>query len=827
MALDLDFYRKDVRVAEQPPVHLSVIDIAPPAMRRTLLFLHGFGGQATQWERQIQPFADESRIVAPDLRGHGQSDRPNSPYDFPTLLGDLEALVAALALPERFVIIAHSFGGALAVEYAIRHPARVERLVLVATAADLRLTPLVAALWKLPAPLLERVRRLVKAPFFAPAFVLKRTYDQAMSRWDGDARLPLVQPPTLVVNGHRDILFARQAFDAVADQIPDAQRVVIPISAHLVQLERADAVNRALHRFLDPAPLGWRQGLGHGVDPATERPWIRFYDPGVPPTIVVPDQPLHRFLESAARRFPRHPATRFLGSTLRYRELNGAANRLANVLLNRGIQRGDRVMVLLPNCPQAIIAYYGILKAGAVAVMVDPRLPAAEIARQARDAGAETLIALAERAAEAREACALAGINRLLLTSISDMLGGWQRTLFALRRGPRAEGLPTSPPQTILHWRESLRASSPVSPRVEVGPHDLAVIQYTGGTTDLARGVMLTHRNLVANTVQARHWYAEAQEAQERVLCAVPISHAYGMTAAMNVGLSLAATLILLPRLEIRELLETIQRERPTLFPGVPALYVALVNAPNVRGYGLDSINFCISGAAPLPVEVQEAFEKLTKGRLVEGYGLTEAGPITHANPLRGTRKTGAIGIPLPSTRARIADPETGAALPPGTIGELQVRGPQVMAGYWGDETATTAAFVDDESGERWLRTGDLARADADGFVQIINRGRDVWPGPTGDTIYPRDVEEVFYEHPAVREVAAVPDRGESGPPRAVVVLKPEERASADELLRWAQLRLPPALAPATIEFRESLPRTLIGKVSRRELLRPAPTDGR
>lgn len=818
MALDLDLYRRDVLVADNPPVRLSVADVAPAAVRRTLLCLHGFGGMAAQWERQVQFFADDSRLIVPDLRGHGYSDRPNSRYDFETFLADLDALLEVVEAPERLTVLGHSFGGALAVEFALRCPQRVEQLVLVALAADLRLNPLLAAIWKLPAPALERVRHLLARHFFAPAFVLKRTYDQAMAVWNGTARLPGLRVPTLVIIGHRDIVFPRAEYEAVARQVPNAQSVVIPASSHLVQLERADAVNRAIQRFLDAAPLTWRDQVGHTADPAHERPWIRFYDPGIPPTVVVPSQPLHRFLERAARRFPRQTATRFLGTGLSYRDLDEAANRLANVLLNQGIQRHDRVMILLPNCPQAIIAYYAVLKAGAVVVMADPHQPATELARQLRDASAGTLIALRGQAETARQASALAGVDRLILTGLGDMLTGWRRALFQLRGAP--EPLPVSPPAVVLDWPDLMARSSPARPHVTVGGNDLAVIQYTGGTTHLPRGVMLSHHNLVANTVQTRHWFSTAEESRERVLAVVPFSHAYGMTACMNVAISLAATLILLPRFEVREVLETIQRERPTMFPGVPAMYVAINDFPNVRSYGLRSISACISGAEPLPIEVQEAFEKLTRGVLVEGYGLTEAGPVTHANPLRGTRKTGSIGVPLPSTDARVADPVTNEPLQPGQIGELQVRGPQVMMGYWGDHTATRKAFVPDPAGgPSWLRTGDLARADADGFFQIIDRHRNVWQSPSGETIFPRDIEEVLYEHPAIREVAVVPSTPVGGLPHVVVVLAKGEEATEAELLQWAAQRLPPHLVPASVEFRQALPRTLVGKVLRRELI--------
>lgn len=807
MDLDLDLYRREVAVTEgHSPVRLSVIDVAPPAVQRTLVFLHGFGGQALQWAPQLQALAEENRVIAVDLRGHGLSDRPPGPYDLDTLLSDIERVLDALAVERPFVLLGHSFGGALAALYAHRHPSDVERLVLVATAARLRLRRSLEMVFRLPVPFLERIRRLLSRHFFAPARVLKPMYFEAMCRWDGELIFPHLEKPVLVIQGHRDIVFPRSDYQRVARLLPQAEEVVVPVSAHLVQLERADAVTRAIRRFLAPVPLTWRDAMTHSAPPVVERPWIRFYDPGVPATVVVPEQPLHRFLDAAVRRFASRPAVRFEKLTLSYRALEERVNRCANALLALGVQRGDRVALLLPNVPQFVIAFFGTLRAAGVVVPVDPRLPDEEVGRILEETEARVLVALEEEAERASRLLPLqrTGDRVLVLTRRDDEL--------------RPEWHRPSPDEPNLYWWTTWLASAgTLRPRLRVPPDELAAILYTSGTTGPSRGVMLTHRNLVANTVQTRHWFAQARAGHEVVLAALPLTHAYGLMTCLAVPVSLAASMVLLTNFEPERVAHTIQRECPTLFPGVPAMYVALNALPNIRRYGLDSITACLSGSSALPLEVQEAFEKLTRGRLVEGYGLTEASPVTHANPLFGTRKAGTIGVPLPNTEARIVDLDApDHPLGPGEIGELQVRGPQVMRGYWQDEEATASALLPDG----WLRTGDLARMDADGFFQVVERRSDAVRLPDGTLLLPRDVEEVVYEHPAVREAAAVIHRHEERPlvRLAVVPADPAHPPDPQQLRGWLERRLPPHLVPAEIALRETLPRTLIGKVMRHAL---------
>jgi long-chain acyl-CoA synthetase len=818
MELDLELYRRDVVISDAPRVRLSALDIEPGEAGQTMVFLHGFGGRATQWKHQLKFFCEDNRVVALDLRGHGASDKPDSEYTMDELLGDVEGALEALAVPDKFVLVAHSFGGAIAISYAVKHPERVEQLILVSVSNDFRLSPLVRFTFRLPTAWLEPIRSLAHRQLSAPAYVLKKFYHTTLSTWNGKTLLPKVTVPTLTVMGHRDFLFPQASYQAVAKGIPNAQSVTIPVSAHLVQLERPDAVNRAIQRFLEPVPLSWRE-RGPKVQLARERPWLKHYEMGVPPVISLPSQPLHRFLESAARRHPRSTALIFFGRKMTYRELDELTNRFAIALRKLGVEKGDRVMILLPNMPQCVISYYGALKAGAVVVLSNPLSGEEELARQVSDSGAEIIITMSLFYDEVRRVRDRTGLKHVIVTNIKEYFPPHQRLLFTLFRekeeGHRIEigGEPN------VHWFQDLLKMQPgLRLDVEVSPSDLALIQYTGGTTAVPKGTMLTHRNLVANAIQIRHWITDAQEGKEIILGVLPFSHAYGMTVCMNLAVCLASAIVLLPTFVIKEVLKAIYKYEPTFFPGVPTMYTALNDYPGVRKYRVSSIRACISGAAPLPIEVQEAFEKLTKGKLVEGYGLTEASPVTHANPLHGLRKAGSIGVPVPGTEAKIIDLETGEDLPSGEIGELAVRGPQVMAGYWNMPEETAQVIQDG-----WLRTGDVARMDEDGYFQIIDRKKDMIIAGEYN-VYPRDVEEVLYEHPKVLEAAVVgipyehQEQAVRAFIKAFIVLKHGEQATEEEIRRLCEERLDEYRIPQRIEFRAELPKSMVGKVLRRML---------
>ena len=823
MQADLELYRRDIIVSEQPRVRLSVIDIDPGASLGTMVFLHGFGGHAPQWQAQIECFVDDYHIVAPDLRGHGRSDKPYTSYTLDEILGDVEAVLRETNVPERFILFGHSFGGAVAAAYAARHPERVEKLILIGTASHFELSRWIRIAYNIPTPLLQMLMTRFMRYVYSPAHALKQYYENALKPWDGSI-FPTIKVPTLVIRGQRDFVFPQAAYGAVAKMIPGAQEVIVPVSAHLVQLERADAVNRAIQRFLGPSPVAWRQKRDAIRETlARERPWLKNYEPGVPATIIAPLQPLHRFLGSAAIRYANRPATIFYGATLTWRQVDELANRFANALVALGLKKGERIMLLLPNTPQMVICYYGALRAGAVVVPFNPLATEAEIEQAMVESGASVVVALSKVLDTVGAAALRAGIRHVILTNLKEYLSPLMRLTFTLTReaseGHRAD-LRTEP-GTV--WLQVLMRKQPTTrPAVAVTPADLAMIQYTSGTTEAPKGVMLTHANLVANAIQTRHWYVNAKDGQERVLAVLPFTHMYGLTACLNLSAFLGAAMILLPTFATSEVLKTIRDERPTIFPGVPEMYVAINNFPNVRQYKLSSVRACLSGSAPLPVEVAEAFVKLTHGRLVEGYGLTEAGPVTHANPMSGRVKVGSIGIPLPSTEARIVDLKDGHVLPAGEIGELCVRGPQVMRGYWNDPKATAAAL----DADGWLHTGDVARMDDEGYFQIVDRRANIWypaqPMFSNRPVYPRDIEEVLYEHPKVREVVVVPVGDE---PKAFVILKDGERAVSDELINFCRGRLDDYLVPRSIEFTKDLPRTYIGKVKRWQLLHDAQRD--
>lgn len=546
-------------------------------------------------------------------------------------------------------------------------------------------------------------------------------------------------------------------------------------------------------------------------------PWHIHYDPGVPATISVPPIALPDLLAAAAREHPDAPALLFYGRTISYAEFDRLAMRFAAALLAAGVRPGDRVALVLPNVPQAPIAYYGALRAGAVVVLTNPIFEAGSLIRQLTDAGVTALVALSMFHALVVAVRARTELRLVVYTNLKEFLPPGQRRLFTLLRQEREGHRVPDDEARRARWMARMLEEAPGMALPALDPDAPAAILYTGGTTGEARGVVHTHRSLVANALQVAAWLPDVRRGAERVICALPFSHAYGMTACMNFSVAIAAAMVLLPTFETSHVLHAIRRERATIFPGVPPMYAAIAEVRDARRYGLASLRACISGAAPLPIEVQEGFERITRARLVEGYGLTEAGPVTHANPL-GTphERHATIGVPLPSTEAKIVDLAGGDDLPPGAIGELLVRGPQVMHGYWNRPAETAEAFTSDG----WLRTGDIARMDAEGFFQIIERKKDmIIAGPYN--IYPRDVEEVLYQHPKVLEaaVAGVP-RGEGHPDlRAFVVLRRGERATADEILSFLRERLSAHKVPAAVEFREALPRTFIGKVLRRALL--------
>lgn len=549
------------------------------------------------------------------------------------------------------------------------------------------------------------------------------------------------------------------------------------------------------------------------------RPWLDHYEPGVPHEISVPDEPLDAMLRRTADRFPDRVAIDFLGARTTYRELDDAVDRFARALLARGLARGDRVSLHLPNTPAFVIAFFGTLRAGAIAAPASPLLVERELDILLRDTQPRFSVCLDLLVPRVRAVrTAIEGRppdGALIVTGIRDWLPIPSRWLYPLvaRREGRWHPVPHSAetPNLVRLIRETPKGRLESAAR----PEDPAVLQPTGGTTGTPKAAILTHRNLVANVHQTVAWLPGAAEGPAATLCVIPYFHIYGLTVAMNFSILTGATQVLHPRFDPVAVLKSIARTRPRTFPGAPVMYATLADHPARARYDLSSIEACISGAAPLPLEVQRRFEEVTGGRVSEGYGLTEASPVTHCNPIHGKRKIGTIGLPFPSTDARIVDLETGErSLAPGEVGELVVRGPQVMAGYWNRPEETAAVLRNG-----WLYTGDVATMDEEGYFRIVDRRKDlIIVG--GINVYPREVEEVLMAHPAVAEAAVVgqpdPRRGEV--PVAYVVLKPGASTTEAEILAYCRENLARYKVPVAIEFRADLPRTFIGKVLRRVL---------
>jgi long-chain acyl-CoA synthetase len=813
--LDYNLYRVQVPIPGHPGQYLSVIDIHPERVEHTIVFQHGYAGAAESWEYQINHFAPNHRVIVPDLRGHGQSDAPYSQYTMDELVADMHAIARHLKLPDKFHLVGHSFGGSVCVEYANAYPETLEGLVLIATAGEYPLPRAVAYLSRIPtgvfAPLWAYRPR-----WDAELHVMKRMLLNNLRKWKGWNLLRNISVPTLIITGERDTYFPRFVFDDVGRMVPHAEVYDVGSAKHKVQLERHEAVNRAIDRFVDGdrRARSWRDSRPPAIQSA--RPWLASYAKDTPATIPIPRRPLYSFLESAAYWKPKGIATHYYGHVLTYQQLNERANQFAHALLALGIGNGDRIIVVLPNCPEIIIAYYGALKIGAVVVLPNPDADAERIMQQAAQTQARLIVTVD---AYHRLASALRVYHpelQAVFVTLARLLGDEIYNQIIKSQDPQARD------ETHLRsigtlFDDFLQGHSTLNPEHVVDPHAIANINYTSGTTDSPKGVCLTHYNLVANALQTRHWVPDMEYGREVVLSVVPILHSYGMTTAMNVPISMAATMVLLSVFDMTQVLLHIKKHQPTIFPGVPAMYTAINQTPGVRQYGLSSIKACLSGAAPLPVEVQEAFEKLTRGRLVEGYGLTEAAPVTHANPLYGVRKVGTIGVPLPNTDARIIDIVTGDDLPPGKIGELLVRGPQVMKGYWGVKHEDEPESVLKDG---WLYTGDIALMDSDGYFQIISRKRDTIM--TGSySVYPRDVEEVIYENNKVLEVAVVGIGQADGEQRvkAFVVPRANTTLSKEELIELCKRRLDEYAVPYDIEFRTELPKSFVGKVLRRLLV--------
>lgn len=562
-----------------------------------------------------------------------------------------------------------------------------------------------------------------------------------------------------------------------------------------------------------------------------EKVWLQSYESQISGEITFPEMTLADVLAESARKYPYNTATNFVlsylaggrvtvGGKMTYRKLQEMVDRFATALYQLGVRKGDRVALMLPNSPHFVISFFAAAKIGAIVVNNNPTYTSRELKHQLVDSGAETIILLNIFYPRLREVQADTPIKRVIVAHVFDTLSFPSSTLVKAKQKRSDDWVDVRPEHDIFFFQRLLEKYGPTPPKSDVTPNDVALFQYTGGTTGLPKAAMLTHRNIVANTHQISAWMPSAKPGQEKVMAAIPFFHVYGMTVAMIYGVHLGAELTIVPNPRpIDNVMSVIQKERTTIFPGVPAMYIGVVNHPKVGEYDLKSVKACISGSAPLPMEVQERFGKLTGGRLVEGYGLTEAAPVTHCNPVYGTRKNGSIGVPLPGVEARLINLEDGGDVLPGTdvTGELLVRGPQVMKGYWGREEET-ANTIDAEG---WLHTGDICRIDDEGYFFIVDRKKDMIIA-SGFKILPRDVEEVLFMHPKVQEAVVVgipnPKRGDDTV-KAYIVSREGGEPTIEELREFCKQHLAPYKVPREFEFRTELPKTIVGKVLRRVLL--------
>ncbi len=561
------------------------------------------------------------------------------------------------------------------------------------------------------------------------------------------------------------------------------------------------------------------------------RPWLDNYDPNVSFHLDYESLPLFAYLDRAAEQHPRRPALVFQNLKLNYAQLKKRAELLAANLTRLGVRKGDRVAIMLPNLPQTVISYWGALKAGAVVVMTNPLYMEKELVHHFTDSGSQVLITLDRLWPRISSLWDKLGLTTCITTSVGDGLRFPLNVLYRIKAKREGTAVKVGfDAQRVLPWKALFSRQARYEP-VQVEPsRDLAVLQYTGGTTGVAKGVMLTHDNMSANVQQCVAVLYDIGDEPEVFLALLPFFHVYGLTVCVNFATALAATVAPYPQFVPQEVLKAIDKVKPTIFPSAPAVFNTLLQQKNIASFDLTSIRYSVTGSAPMPVELSKQFKEMTGAEIIEGFGLTEAAPITHLNPLRGKRKVGSIGVPFPDTDACIVDMELGSIpLAPGQIGELLIKGPQVMQGYWrrADETASTLR-------NGWLYTGDIAFMDEEGYFTIVDRKKDMIISG-GYNIYPREIDEVLYEHPKVADAVCVgvPHSSRGEIVKAYIVPKEGQTIQKKEIIAFCREKLANFKVPKQIEFREELPKTIVGKILRRTLRdeeisksqRPAPEE--
>lgn len=553
------------------------------------------------------------------------------------------------------------------------------------------------------------------------------------------------------------------------------------------------------------------------TQPAQQHPWLKAYPQDIDWAMPIAPRALGAVFDEAAGRFAARPCLDFLGRRYTYAEVAGLVNRAAKGFQSLGVGPGIKVGLCLPNTPFYVICYYAVLKAGGTVVNYNPLYVERELEHQIEDSETDLMVTLDLKQVYPRVGLMLerTRLKRVIVCKMTDILPTVKSLLFRVLKRSELADIPSDDRHVPF---ETLLANDGRPAPVRIDPqHDIAVLQYTGGTTGVPKGAMLTHANLSANLLQVKSWFPAMKEGEERVLAALPFFHVFAMTVVLNLGIAAGAELVMLPRFEVKQVLQTIARRRTTLVPGVPTMYKALVTAPDVGKYTLTSIRYCISGGAPLPLELKRQFESMTGCVLVEGYGLTEASPVTNSNPLTGVNKEGSIGLPLPGVVVQIRDMEDPSrVLPPGEKGELVLKGPNVMAGYWRrpDETARVIGP------DGFLRTGDVGTIDEDGYVFLLDRLKDLIICG-GYNVYPRVIEEAIYLHPDVVAacVIGLPDDYRGQTPKAFVQLKPGASMTEEQMKAFLADKISRIEMPKHIEFRAELPKTAVGKLSKKELV--------
>ena len=562
----------------------------------------------------------------------------------------------------------------------------------------------------------------------------------------------------------------------------------------------------------------------------SDKPWLKQYDKGVPHTVEVQNAPLHSFLEKSAVDYADKPVMLFKGHKLTFRQLNEASDAVAAALAAHGFQKGDRAVIYMPNIPQFVITYYGILKAGGIVVATNPLYTERELEHQLADCGAETVFVVSLFYNKLKEVVAKGHtkVKRIIVANIKEYLPAHLRLLFTLLK-EKKEGHRVTIQAGDMSFPDflALGKRSP-KPNVQVTGDDVALLQYTGGTTGVSKGAIGLHRNMATNTAMLQAWMTDVQPGKEVILAGIPLFHSYGMVTAMNFAMRIGAMMVLIPNpRDQKDVLGSINKYKPTIFPGVPAMYVAINNNPDVAAgkYDIRSIRVCISGSAPLLQETKMKFEQLTGGKLVEGFGMSETHVATHANPINGKNPPGCIGLPLPNVECRVVDQVDGVTdLAAGQIGELFLKGPSVMPGYWNMPSETSKVLNDG-----WLATGDIVEMDEDGYFYIRDRKKDMIIAG-GYNIYPREVEEVLVQHPAVLEAAVAgvkdPKRGETV--KAWIVKNPGyEAVTEEEIMEWSKGELAKYKYPRMVEFMAELPKSAAMKVLKRELVKREEEKGK